>query len=112
MFILQTKNFIKCVIVNIINMNEEEILIENTGKFLESAELVYKNKDFTSAAILYFKALFSALDLIILKETGKTPKDHSERFRILEARNHELYEELDKLYPKFLYCNNNQRRLR
>ena len=76
--------------------NEEHILMNNIKQFSRSANLVYKNKDYTSATILYFKALFAALDLIILKKTGRIPKDHTERFRILESDFSSLYRILDE----------------
>lgn len=78
--------------------DEEKILNENIKRFLESADIIYKTSDFTSATILYFKALFAVLDLIIFKNQGKIPKDHSERFRILESDFSDLYETLDELY--------------
>lgn len=81
--------------------NKKEVLLDNINKFLKSAEIVYKTNDFTSATILYFKALFSILDFIILKDSGKIPKDHSERFRILESEHPKLYLLLDKLYPSY-----------
>jgi uncharacterized protein (UPF0332 family) len=59
-------------------------LKDNVRKILSSANLVYDNKDYTSATILYFKALFGVIDVILLQKIGKTPKDHTERFRILE----------------------------
>jgi len=80
-------------------MEEKNILIKNAKKILKSAELVYNSGDFTSSTILYFKTLFSVLDIIILKNTGKTPKDHSERFRILERKFPGLYDIMDKLFP-------------
>ncbi|MBW2981325.1 hypothetical protein KY343_00465 [Candidatus Woesearchaeota archaeon] len=73
-------------------------LTENIKKILSSAELVYSNKDFTSATILYFKAVFSVIDLILLKSEGKAPKDHTERFRVLEKSYPDLYEFLDKYF--------------
>ena len=76
-------------------MNE---LLENIRSFWKSAELVYKTKDYTSATILYFKCLFALLDLTILKEKKRTPKDHTERFRILQQDFPELYVRLDKIF--------------
>ncbi|MEK6932277.1 MAG: hypothetical protein AABW56_00600 [Nanoarchaeota archaeon] len=76
----------------------EDELIKNIKIIIKSADLVYLNKDYTSATILYFKALFLVLDLIILKSSGKTPKDHTERFRILQRDYHDLYESLDKYF--------------
>lgn len=79
----------------------EKVLIGNAKRFLGSAKLVYKTNDFTSATILYFKALFSILDLVILKDTGNIPKDHSERFRILESSYTDLYNTLDRIYLEY-----------
>ena len=73
-------------------------LIKNIKLILKSADLVYSNKDYTSATILYFKTLFLVLDFIILKFKGKTPKDHTERFRILQKDYPNLYESLDKYF--------------
>lgn len=78
-------------------MTQEDTL-NNIKKILSSASLVYSNEDFTSATILYFKAIFGVLDFIILKEKGKTPKDHTERFRIIEDSFPRLYEFLDKYF--------------
>ena len=64
----------------------------------ESAELVYNSKDYTSATILYFKVIFVALDSMILKKIGKTPKDHTERFFILKKEFPYEYEKLDLFF--------------
>jgi len=73
-------------------------LLKNIKQIFNSADLVYSHKDFTSATILYFKAAFSILDLILLQREGKTPKDHTERFRMLENSYPKLYEFLDKYF--------------
>jgi uncharacterized protein (UPF0332 family) len=77
-------------------INDE--LLKNIKKILSSAELVYSNKDFTSATILYFKAVFCVLDFILLKSKGNAPKDHTERFRMLENSYPDLYEFIDKYF--------------
>lgn len=82
-------------------MDLEKDLIENIKSFLASAELVYEKGDYTSATILSFKAFFAVLDFIILKKFGKTPKDHSERFRLLQKEFSDLYEILNKFYPVY-----------
>lgn len=79
----------------------EEDLVRNIKTLCKSTELVYNSKDFTSATILYFKLIFGVFDLIILKSKGETPKDHNERFRILEADFPELYEFLDKFFEVY-----------
>jgi len=77
----------------------EEELLSNAKKFWNSAELVYHEKDYTSATILYFKCFFVLLDYILLKTIQKTPQDHTERFRLLEQHLPGLYNVLDKYYP-------------
>jgi len=72
--------------------------MQNIKKIHASAEMVYKTKDYTSATILYFKTCFSVMDIILLKSDGKTPKDHTERFRMLEKSYPELYKFLDKYF--------------
>lgn len=53
-------------------------------KILNSAETVYALQDYTSATILYFKTWFAIQDHILLQKIGRSPKDHTERFRLLE----------------------------
>ena len=97
MLIVLTEKLKYNLFVNSINMLKDELL-KNIKTILNSADLVYLNKDYTSATILYFKLIFSILDLIILKSKGITPKDHAERFRILEREYPDLYENLDKYF--------------
>ncbi len=73
-------------------------LLNNIRCFWTSAETVYKLKDYTSATILYFKCLFVILDLLCLKSIKKIPKDHTERFRMLQDFFPELYLTLDRLF--------------
>ncbi len=98
MLALPTEKFKYSSNVSITNMEE---LIKNIKQILKSADLVYKSQDYTSATMLYFKAFFIALDYIILKEQGNTPKDHTERFRTLETDFPELYEILDRNFPTY-----------
>lgn len=76
----------------------EEELLSNIKTFFNSAEMVYKSNDYTSATILYFKAIFVALDLIIFRKNKITPKDHTERFKILKKDFFYEYNLLDKYY--------------
>ena len=76
----------------------ENELIKNVQTFRKSAEMIYQTGDFTSATILYFKTLFSVLDWIILQKEGNIPKDHEERFRILEIKFSDLYVVLDSIF--------------
>ena len=103
MFVIQIENFIYFAFVCIVNMTEDLIraLKDNIAKFINSAKIIYVTGDFTSATIIYFKALFAILDLKILENSGKIPKDHTERFRILEQIFPEFYVILDKHYPLY-----------
>ena len=69
--------------------------------FKKSADNVFKEKDYTSATILYFKTWFAVQDFFLLKEIGQSPKDHSERFRLLEKNYQEEYKELDKEFSTY-----------
>ena len=79
----------------------EEELIANIKKFWNSAELVYNSKDYTSATILYFKCWFVLLDYVILKNKRIIPKDHSERFKILNTGFKKYYYQIDRQYPLY-----------
>ncbi|MDP7116397.1 MAG: hypothetical protein QF915_05030 [Candidatus Woesearchaeota archaeon] len=69
--------------------------MKSYNRVFSSAELVFKNQDYTSATILFFKTIFVALDHMIQKRVGRTPKDHTERFRILQKEFPEYYTKLD-----------------
>lgn len=71
-------------------ISKEQILT-----FKGSADKIFELGDFTSATILYFKTLFAIHDFILLQKTGYAPKDHTERFRLLEKEFPEEYNELD-----------------
>lgn len=76
----------------------EAELLENIKTFWKSAELVYQAQDYTSATILYFKCWFVILDYALFKKLRKTPKDHIERFRLLEAHFPQHYRIIDKYF--------------
>lgn len=69
--------------------------------FKKSADSLYNSEDYTSATILYFKTWFAIQDNILLEETGKAPKDHSERFRLLEKNFKKTYVSLDKEFNTY-----------
>lgn len=69
--------------------------------FKKSADTLYISEDYTSATILYFKTWFAIQDNILLEETGKSPKDHAERFRLLEKYFKKTYKSLDKEFNTY-----------
>lgn len=70
-------------------------------QFKKSADILYLEKDYTSATILYFKAWFAVQDFILLETIGQSPKDHSERFRFLEKKFPKTYLELNKEFSTY-----------
>ena len=77
-------------------VKKEQIL-----QFKNSADTLYLQKDYTSATILYFKTWFAIQDHILLEKIGQSPKDHSERFRLLEKNFPKTYIELDKEFSTY-----------
>lgn len=51
--------------------------------------------------MLYFKTLFVALDLLIYNKFKETPKDHTERFRMLQKDFAEEYKMLDRYFSVY-----------
>lgn len=70
-------------------------------QFKKSANSVYISKDYTSATILYFKTWFAVQDFILLQKIGQSPKDHNERFRMLQKYFSETYLEMDKEFSTY-----------
>ncbi len=75
---------------------KEQILV-----FKRSADIIYKTGDYTSAAIIYFKALFAMQDFILMNKIGYSPKDHTERFRLLQKEFPEEYDVLDSEFNTY-----------
>ena len=77
-------------------ITKEQILV-----FKKSADSLYKSADYTSATILYFKTWFAIQDYILLDKEGQSPKDHNERFRMLEKDFNETFIQLDKEFSTY-----------
>ncbi|MBU0629072.1 MAG: hypothetical protein KKC75_07830 [Nanoarchaeota archaeon] len=77
-------------------ITKEQILI-----FKKSADTLYATKDYTSASILYFKTWFAIQDFILIEKTGRSPKDHTERFRMLEKEFPSSYTQLDREFSTY-----------
>jgi hypothetical protein len=56
----------------------------------------YKN-----ATILFSKALFALCDFLIYSSLNKLPKNHSERFRILEGHFNDIYIIVDDIFSHY-----------
>ncbi len=67
----------------------------------ESASLLIKHQKQKSATILLSKALFAFIDYLLLKKYQKFPKNHTERFRLLETKEKDLYTLVDSVWSKY-----------
>jgi len=82
-------------------MEKEQQLLDNITEYLDSAKEAKSKGRINSTLTLLFKAVFIIIDLYILKQEGFIPSNHSERFRILDQKYHELYKILDKNFPVY-----------
>ncbi len=76
--------------------------LENT--FLEEWEaalLVEREQKYKAATILLSKALFALADCLIFQKYHQLPKNHAERFRMLEAKEQKTYELIDRVWSKY-----------
>jgi len=69
---------------------------EYEGALDEQQKQRYKN-----AAILFSKALFALSDLLIEQKLHKLPKNHSERFRLLEKYFPDTYKIVDEIFSHY-----------
>ena len=74
----------------------QTFLEEYEGAKEELSKGRYKN-----SVILFSKALFAICDILIQKKLNKLPKNHSERFRILEQYFKGVYEIVDEIFDKY-----------
>ena len=74
----------------------QTFLEEYSGAKDELGKGRYKN-----SAILFSKALFAACDIIIQTKLSKLPKNHTERFRILEQYFKDVYSIVDEIFDKY-----------
>ncbi len=72
--------------------------------FLEEYEGAEEQLDkgrYKNAAILSSKALFALCDFLIYSKLNKLPKNHTERFRILEEYFPEVYAIVDNIFSHY-----------
>jgi len=66
------------------------------------AEEQVEKKRYKNATILFSKALFALCDLIIFLNLKKIPKNHGERFRILENHFLEVYSIVNSIFGHYI----------
>lgn len=67
----------------------------------EGAQEQLDKERYKNATILFSKALFALCDSIIESSLKKLPKNHTERFRILEQHFPEIYETVDNIFGHY-----------
>jgi len=82
-------------------MVNEDILKEGFKEFIEGALDEERKNRFKLAVTAYFKAITQLCDLLILRKKGFSPKNHSERFRILEKEFPLIYKSVDGVFSAY-----------
>lgn len=82
-------------------INQLEELESSFIEEYESASILEKLGKIKSSLILYSKALFAIVDYIIFNKYKKLPKNHSDRFRILQEKETFIYNKLDSVWNKY-----------
>lgn len=76
-----------------------EELLENIKEFLESGEDNLKKERFNAAASDFFKAIVVSCDYLLYYNIKILPKNHNERFSLLNKHFKEIYNSISKLFP-------------
>ena len=82
-------------------MEESEELKKTFLEEFDSARLLKDKGRMKSAVILLSKALFALCDYIIIEKHKRLPKNHSERFRILEKKEPKIYSEVNRVWSGY-----------
>jgi hypothetical protein len=67
----------------------------------EGAQEQLEKTRYKNAAILFSKSLFAICDFLIYIKLNKLPKNHNERFRILEEFFPEIYQTVDNIFDHY-----------
>lgn len=84
----------------VLDVLTDECILEKTGReyYASGNDEIIKGRH-NSALVLFFKALLSFCDLYLLKETGRAPLSHADRFRVTRDRFTDIYILIDKDFP-------------
>lgn len=75
-----------------------EELRDNIKEFLESGEDNLKKERFNAAASDFFKAIVVSCDYLLYSNIKILPKNHNERFSLLNKHFKEIYNTISKLF--------------
>ncbi len=73
-------------------------LLTNADEFIESGEEDLAKKRYNVAIANFFRAISNICDYLIYKDTKIIPKNHNERFQLLQKYFLEIYQEVYKLF--------------
>lgn len=76
-------------------------LVQTFIEEYRGAEEELGKERYKNSAILFSKALFAICDLLIKNKLNRLPKNHSERFRILEDYFKDVYAIVDEIFDKY-----------
>lgn len=82
-------------------MNQADELESSFLEEYESASILAKIGKTKAALILLSKSLFALVDYIIFTKHNKLPKNHNDRFRILEEKETFIYKKVDSVWSKY-----------
>lgn len=82
-------------------MEKTDLLRKNIIEFYTEGNSALKRGSYNTAVSLFFKTIAVLVDYHILKKEGFVPKNHAERFRLLQQKYMKLYEILDKDFPVY-----------
>ena len=75
-----------------------EELLRNANEFLESGEENLKKKRFNASVSYFFKAIVISCDYLIYQKMKIMPKNHNERFSLLEKYLPQIYSKVSDLF--------------
>ena len=78
-----------------------EDLLKNADEFLESGKDNLSKKRFNAAVSNFFKAIVILCDYLVYRDMKIIPKNHNERFSILEKYFKEIYTKVSELFQTY-----------
>jgi uncharacterized protein (UPF0332 family) len=78
-----------------------EHLLNNAREFLESGRDNLEKERFNASTSDFFKAIVVFCDYLIYCEIKRVPKNHKDRFNLLEVYFNEIYQVVAKLFKPY-----------
>jgi len=84
----------------------EEVLLNNANEFYLSGQDNLLKKRFNVSFSDFFKSIVVFCDYLLYKNIKRLPKNHSERFILLEKYFPEIYQEVSKRFKPYTFSYN------